>query len=63
MLFTKQLDVLSPLWGFRFVDVPVPGVTPPPVVFRTFGAYLPDCNKNKNPSADIAISRGARGES
>jgi len=26
MLFTKQLDVLSPLWGFRFVDVPVPGV-------------------------------------
>jgi len=29
MLFTKQLDVLSPLWGFRFVDVPVPGVSTP----------------------------------
>ena len=28
MLFTKQLDVLPPLWGFRFVDVPVPGVLP-----------------------------------
>ena len=39
MLFTKQLDVLSPLWGFSFVDVPVPGVTPPSVFFRTFGAF------------------------
>ena len=39
ILFTKQLGVLSPLWGFRFVDVPVPGVTPPSVFFRTFGAF------------------------
>ena len=48
MLFTKQLDVLPPLWGFRFVDVPVPGVLPfgqaqadntPSVAFRAFGAF------------------------
>ena len=39
VLFTNQLDVLSPLRGFRFVDVPVPGVTPPSVFFRTFGAF------------------------
>ena len=44
ILFTKQLGVLSPLWGFRFVDVPVPGVDTPVCVLSHLRCFSPDTN-------------------
>ena len=44
MLFTKQLDVLSPLWGFRFVDVPVPGVSTPVCILSRLRRFSQDNN-------------------
>ena len=44
MLLLNTLLVLSPLLGLSFVDALGPGVLPPSVVFRAFGAYSADSN-------------------
>ena len=40
----KQVMFSVALSGLSFVNALVPGVTPPSVVFRAFGAYLTDSN-------------------
>ena len=45
MLFANQLDVLSPLRGFCFVDVPEPGVSTPVCVLSHLRCFSPDTNK------------------
>ena len=44
MLFANQLDVLSPLRGFCFVDVPEPGVSTPVCVLSHLRCFSPDTN-------------------
>ena len=39
MLSTNQLDVLSPLWGFRLLMFLYRGFAPPSVFFRTSSAF------------------------
>ena len=39
MLFTKQLDVLSPFQGLVLLMRLFRGLTPPSVVYRAFGAF------------------------
>ena len=52
-MLLNKLHILSPFQGLLLLGYPVPGVTPPSVFFRTFGASLQTAI-NRNPTAKKA---------
>ena len=63
MLFANQLDVLSPLRGFCFVDAPVPGACAPVCVLSHLRCFFPNNNLRNNyfpGEAHALLRRGMR---
>ena len=56
MFLLNTLHVLSPLRGLLLFCNLIPGVSPPSVVFRAFGAYLADSNNRINKLVNNTLS-------